>query len=155
MTRRVEPTATMVTYLRVIGELQTEFGWATVRSVAGALGVSDPSASAMVKRLRRSGFLIGDNARQIMLSRLGAAVACEELERIGLIQRHLIEALGYGPADARREATRLAPALSEVVSKRLRAMSQISDATSRPSVVEDISAQPLIHGGQMVNEAFG
>ena len=147
-------TAAMARYLVVIHELASTHGTATVRGVATALGVSDPSATNMVKRLRAQGLVADRETRAITLSDHGAHIARIQLERVGVVQRHLIDAFGYAPADARREATRLAPAVSDLVVRRLESVVSAHQEDRAQQSLDVRRFEPGFNVGGVANESF-
>ena len=95
---------------------------ATGEPVVGArlaeqLGVAPPSVTEMLGRLRREG-LVGSEKR-IRLTDDGLAVARALVSRHRLVERFLVDVLGFGWDEVHDEAHRLEHALSSRVTERL------------------------------------
>jgi Mn-dependent DtxR family transcriptional regulator len=80
-------------YLVCIFELIEEKGYARVTDVAECLSVTQPSASAMIKRLARKGYLTHERYRGFTLTRTGHAMACNVYARRRMLTTFL-ESLG-------------------------------------------------------------
>src|SRR6266496_4339883 len=100
-------------YLREIYKLQAEEGKVTVTALARRLHVSDPSASAMVKKLTALSLARHERYRGIALTDAGEKVALEVIRHHRLLELYLAETLGVDVEEVHGEAERLEHALSE------------------------------------------
>jgi DtxR family Mn-dependent transcriptional regulator len=85
--------------------------------LAEQLGVSPAAVTEMVGRLRTAGLLT--SARRIELSESGLGLARTLVSRHRLVERFLVDVLGFGWEDVHEEAHRLEHALSARVTERL------------------------------------
>jgi DtxR family transcriptional regulator, Mn-dependent transcriptional regulator len=109
----MELTAAIQDYVREIYKLQADGGRATTSALARSLGVSAPSATAMVKKLAALGLVEHRRYRGAKLTPKGERVALEVIRHHRLLEQYLVETLGL-PLDAvHAEADLLEHALSE------------------------------------------
>ena len=106
-------------YLREIYKLNSEEGKVTVTALARRLNVSDPSASAMVKKLTALSLARHDRYRGVELTPAGERVAIEVIRHHRLLELYLAETLGLHVDDVHAEADRLEHALSEELEQRI------------------------------------
>ena len=106
-------------YLREIYKLQAEEGKVTVTALARRLQVSDPSASAMVKKLAALSLARHERYRGVELTDAGERVALEVIRHHRLLELYLAETLGLDVDDVHDEADRLEHALSEELEQRI------------------------------------
>jgi DtxR family Mn-dependent transcriptional regulator len=106
-------------YLKAIAKAELANERATTTRIAGSLGVSAPSATAMSKRLAELGLVERTPYRGVVLTESGRRLALEALRHHRLLERYLVETLGLSVAEAHAEADRLEHALSEEVEARI------------------------------------
>jgi DtxR family Mn-dependent transcriptional regulator len=106
-------------YLREIYKLHAEEGDVTVTALARRLNVSDPSASAMVKKLAALSLAQHERYRSVELTDAGERVALEVIRHHRLLELYLAETLGLAVDDVHDEADRLEHALSEELEQRI------------------------------------
>jgi DtxR family transcriptional regulator, Mn-dependent transcriptional regulator len=106
-------------YLREIYKLQAEDGNVTVTALARRLQVSDPSASAMVKKLSALELARHERYRGVELTDSGERVALEVIRHHRLLELYLAETLGLHIDAVHDEADRLEHALSEELEERI------------------------------------
>ena len=106
-------------YLREIYKLHMEEGKVSVTALAKRLDVSNPSASAMVKKLAALQLARHEPYRGVELSPAGERVAVEVIRHHRLLELYLAETLGLDVADVHEEADRLEHALSEELEARI------------------------------------
>lgn len=100
-------------YLRAIYVLAAQGGRVTTSALAGRMGVTSPSATAMAKRLAAMGLVERVPYHGLELTGGGRRAALELLRHHRLLERYLADTLGL-PLDAvHDEADRLEHALSE------------------------------------------
>ena len=114
-------TQSVEEYLEAVFKLTRDGSPATVGQLAETLGVSPPSVSEMVRRLRAAGLLEEDSTRGVVLSPDGRAEGARLVRRHRLSERFLVDVLDM-PWDAvHDEACKLEHALSPEVEARLAA----------------------------------
>ena len=106
-------------YLREIYKLQAEDGEVTVTALARRLSVSDPSASAMVKKLTALDLARHERYRGVELTEAGERVALEVIRHHRLLELYLAKTLGLHVDDVHAEADRLEHVLSEELEARI------------------------------------
>ena len=106
-------------YLREIYKLNSDEGKVTVTALARRLRVSDPSASAMVKKLTALSLARHERYRGVELTPAGERVALEVIRHHRLLELYLAETLGLDVDDVHDEADRLEHALSEELEQRI------------------------------------
>jgi DtxR family Mn-dependent transcriptional regulator len=106
-------------YLRVIYNLKGDGDRVTVSAIARAQGVSDASASAMLKKLAALDLVDHTPYKGVLLTAAGEKVAVEVIRHHRLLELYLAETLGLDVADVHDEADRLEHALSEELESRI------------------------------------
>lgn len=105
----------------MIYELEVRDGRAQTSALAGRLGVTAASASAMVKRLAGMGLVSYSRYRGARLTGKGRRVALEVLRHHRLLELFLVEELGMSWDEVDAEADALEHALSEQLENRIAA----------------------------------
>jgi DtxR family transcriptional regulator, Mn-dependent transcriptional regulator len=106
-------------YLKEIYKLQAEQGRATTSGVAERVGVSAPSATAMLKKLAALGLVEHVPYRGVRLTGPGEKAAVEVIRHHRLLEQYLAETLGLSIDQVHAEADRLEHALSEELEARI------------------------------------
>jgi DtxR family Mn-dependent transcriptional regulator len=106
-------------YLKGIYKLQERVGRATITAVAGELGVSAASASAMVKKLAALELLEHEPYRGARLTDAGERVALEVIRHHRLLELYLAQTLGLDVDAVHDEADRLEHVISEELEARI------------------------------------
>lgn len=106
-------------YLKGIYKLQQEHGRVPTSAVAQRVGVTDASATNMIKRLAELGLARHHPYRGVELSQAGEKVALEVIRHHRLIELYLKEALGYPWDQVDAEAERLEHHISEEFEDRI------------------------------------
>ena len=114
-------TPAMEDYLKAVYRLRDEAGPVTTQALAAELGVSGPSVTNMIKRLHQQGFLRHAPYRGVELTETGEQVALEVVRHHRLLERYLVEALGYSWDEVHTEAERLEHCVSAGLEARLEA----------------------------------
>ena len=99
-------------YLEMILMLQKEKGYARSIDVAAALGVTKPSVSVAMKKLRGNGYILMDGDNLLSLTPAGEAIA----DRIYLrhtVLTQMFVALGVSEETARQDACKIEHDLSD------------------------------------------
>jgi DtxR family Mn-dependent transcriptional regulator len=112
-------------YLKAIYQLRQEEpqpGGVTGHRLAQRLGVAAPSVTNMVKRLRELNLVEHERYREIGLTKVGEQIALEVVRHHRLLERYLVEALGYGWDEVHDEAERLEHHISEALEARMAAV---------------------------------
>ena len=99
-------------YLETMLMLQEERGYIRSIDVADHMGVTKPSVSYAVKRLRENGFVTMDPDGPLHLTDSGLAIAQRIFERHHLLIR-VLTALGVSPETAREDACKIEHDISE------------------------------------------
>jgi DtxR family Mn-dependent transcriptional regulator len=120
-------------YLKAIYQLEQEepeAGSVTGQRIAERLGVASPSVTNMIKRLSDLGLVQHERYRGVELSGTGERIALEVVRHHRLLERYLVEALGYGWDEVHDEAERLEHHISEALEARMAAA--LGDPTVDP-----------------------
>ena len=99
-------------YLEAILMIREEKGAVRSVEVAELLGVSKPSVSVAMKRLRENGYLEEEDGSGLVLTKEGMAVASRVYERHRVLSHYLMM-LGVDPETARSDACKMEHDLSE------------------------------------------
>ena len=107
--RRGRPRVTpaMEDYLRAAYRLGDEPGPISTQRLAEALGVSSPSVTNMVKRLHELGLVRHERYHGVELTEKGEGIAREVVRHHRLLERYLVESLGFPWDEAHVGADRL------------------------------------------------
>lgn len=73
--RNVQANAVMEDYVELISDLMAEFGEARIADIAQRLGVTHPTATKAVARLKKTGLAVSRPYRGVFLTDEGAALA--------------------------------------------------------------------------------
>ena len=114
-------------YLREIYKLQSESSRVTTSELARRMGVSPPSASAMIKKLAALGLAEHELYRGVRLTQAGEKIALEVLRHHRLLELYLARTLDLGIDAVHAEADRLEHAISEELER------SIDEALGRPT----------------------
>jgi DtxR family Mn-dependent transcriptional regulator len=106
-------------YLKEIYKLQAEQGRATTSALAERVGVSPPSATAMLKKLAALKLLRHERYHGVVLTSAGEKAAIEVIRHHRLLEQYLSETLGIPVDEVHAEADRLEHALSEELEARI------------------------------------
>jgi DtxR family Mn-dependent transcriptional regulator len=106
-------------YLKAIYALDAAGVRVTTSALAERMGVSPPSATAMMKRLAELGLAERAPYRGVVLTETGRRGALEMLRHHRLLERYLVDTLGVPLDKVHAEAERLEHALSEELEARI------------------------------------
>jgi DtxR family transcriptional regulator, Mn-dependent transcriptional regulator len=109
-------------YLREIFKLQRTGSPVKTSTLARRMGVTPPSATAMVKKLAALGLADHQLYRGVRLTRAGERIALEVIRHHRLLELYLTETLDVGLDEVHAEADRLEHGLSEELEARIDAM---------------------------------
>src|SRR3990172_9570262 len=112
-TQTTDLTVAVQDYLKAIYALEAAGERVTTSALAGRMGVSAPSATAMTKRLAELGLVERAPYRGVALTDDGRRGALEVLRHHRLLERYLVDRLGLSLDQVHVEADRLEHALSE------------------------------------------
>ncbi len=93
-------------YLEMILMLREQKGYARSIDIAAALGVTKPSVSFAMKKLRENGYILMDEDNYITLTEQGMEIAQRIYERHKALTRFLIQ-LGVDEKNAREDACKI------------------------------------------------
>lgn len=99
-------------YLEAMLMMQEKHGFIRSIDIAGQLGVTKPSVSYAVKRLRENGYITMDNDSHITLTDSGMEIARRIYERHKLLKEFFVR-LGVDEDIAREDACRVEHDLSD------------------------------------------
>ncbi len=99
-------------YLEAIMMLREEKGYARSVDIAARLGVTKPSVSFAMKKLRENGYILMDEENLISLTDSGEEIARRIFDRHRTITSFLVS-LGVDPVVAREDACKMEHDLSE------------------------------------------
>jgi Mn-dependent DtxR family transcriptional regulator len=128
------PTISSEDYLERIDELIDSKGYARVVDIAARLEVSQPSVTAMVKRLADAGYLHYERYRGLAMTERGRAVAQGIKSRHATLQRCL-SLLGVDEATQEQDIEGLEHCLSATTLQRLGDLADFFE--SRPEVLKE------------------
>lgn len=115
-------------YLEMILMLQEEKGFARSVDIAASLGVTKPSVSFAMKKLRENGYITMGEDNYISLTEKGRAIALRVYERHKALTA-LLMGLGVSAETAREDACKIEHDISEETFEALlRFRQQTSDA---------------------------
>lgn len=93
-------------YLEAILMLKNEKGYARSVDIAARLGVTKPSVSFAMKRLRENGYILMNEENLITLTATGEEIARRMFERHTILSRFLMQ-LGVSEANAFEDACKI------------------------------------------------
>ena len=99
-------------YLEMILMLQKEKGYARSIDVAAALGVTKPSVSIAMKKLRENGYILMDGDNLLFLTPMGEAIADRMYLRHTVLTQ-MLKGLGVSEEVARQDACKIEHDLSD------------------------------------------
>ena len=106
-------------YLEAILRLREQKGFVRSVDIAGMLGVTKPSVSFAMKRLRENGFILMDEDNLITLTEEGAAIARRVYDRHKTLVAYLVS-IGVSEEIAREDACKIEHDISEETFSALR-----------------------------------
>jgi len=112
-------TPTMRNYLADIYRLSQGESWVSTTTLAEELDVSPPAAVRMVKRLHRLGLLEHQPYQGVKLTPDGIRQALLGIRRHRLVERFLVDVLGFGWHEVHEEADALQVAVNQRIEDRL------------------------------------
>ena len=112
-TEALDLTVAVQDYLKAIYALESSEERVTTSALAGRMGVSAPSATAMAKRLAELGLVERAAYRGVALTDDGRRGALEVIRHHRLLERYLVDRLGVSLDQVHAEAELLEHALSE------------------------------------------
>jgi len=114
-----ELTSAVEDYLKSVYALEVEGQRATTSALAERMGVSAPSATAMMKRLDELGLVERAPYHGVTLTDRGRLCALEVLRHHRLLELYLADSLGMSLDEVHAEADRLEHVLSENLEARI------------------------------------
>ena len=108
--------------LKAIYKLGAPHKPVSTSALASALGVTEPTATAMIKRLARLGLLHHAPYRGVDLTPAGEAAALEIVRHHRLLEAYLVRSLGLSWESVHAEADRLEHVISEEMEDRMDAV---------------------------------
>lgn len=111
----------MQNYLKVIYEILDRRDRATTSAIAGRMGLSSPSVTAMIKRLAELNLVRHAPYQGVTLTRGGKRIAVEIVRHHRLLELYLANSLGVPWDQVHDEAEKLQHAISEDLEVRIAA----------------------------------
>jgi DtxR family Mn-dependent transcriptional regulator len=108
--------------LKAVLQLESDGGATATSALAERLGISQPSVTAMTKKLAADGLVTRVPYRGVTLTPSGRRIALEVLRHHRLLERYLADALGLPLDEVHAEADRLEHVLSEGLEARIDAI---------------------------------
>ena len=102
---------------------QPDDEYVSTSALAEELGVSAPAVTRMVHRLHQAGFLTHEPYRGIKLTASGEREALANIRRHRLVERFLVDVMGFGWHEVHDDADDLGAAVSNDLADRMDAMS--------------------------------
>lgn len=87
--------------------------------VARALGISRPTAGAMLARLEDDGLVQRGPSREIVLTPAGHAAAVSVVRRQRVLERLVVDVLGYGPEESYARASQIRAGFDDAMIERI------------------------------------
>lgn len=112
-------SASVEDYIKAIYKAHTETGAVTTQDVAARVQVSAPAVSKMLRRLVELRLIEHSPYQGVRLTAAGEKMALEIIRHHRLLERYLVEALGYEWDEVHAEAERLEHHISEAFEDRI------------------------------------
>lgn len=106
-------------YLKTVYALESEGERATTSALAQRVGVSAPSATAMMKRLAALGLVERAPYQGVVLTESGRLAALEVIRHHRLLERYFVDVLGLALDQVHAEADALEHVLSDELEQRI------------------------------------
>src|SRR5207248_6082474 len=106
-------------YIKAIYKAYSETGSVTTQDLAARVQVSAPAVSKMLKRLVELRLIEHSPYQGVRLTGAGEKMALEIIRHHRLLERYLVEALGYEWDEVHAEAERLEHHISEAFEERI------------------------------------
>ncbi|AOZ70991.1 transcriptional regulator MntR [Rhodobacter xanthinilyticus] len=110
--RVAQASAVLEDYVEMIGDLMADHGEARIADIAARMGVTHPSATKAVARLKRAGLAVSRPYRGVFLTEAGADLAAKVRARHRVVVDLLI-AVGVPPETAEMDAEGMEHHVSE------------------------------------------
>lgn len=141
-----EVTHAMRDYLGAIDHLGDGQMAVTTQRIAQHLGISCPSVTNMIKRLHGRGLVTYEPYHGVHLTDTGRYIAAADIKRRHLVERYLVEKLGYARNAARMEAARLEGAVTCSMEARIEAaLRNPMDVSPGTPPLTPLAAAAVIH----------
>src|SRR5690349_8829762 len=112
-------SASVEDYIKAIYKAHVESGEVTTQDVAARVQVSAPAVSKMLRRLVELRLIDHSPYQGVRLTEAGEKMALEIIRHHRLLERYLVEALGYEWDEVHEEAERLEHHISEEFEDRI------------------------------------
>lgn len=115
-------TPSVEDYLKAIYKLQSDGVEITTQAIAERTAVSAPAVSKMLKRLATLKLVVHTPYKTVQLTPAGEKIALEIVRHHRLLERYLVQALGYSWDEVHAEAEKLEHHISEEFEERIDAL---------------------------------
>lgn len=112
-------SASIEDYIKAIYKAHADAGVVSTQDLAARVRVSAPAASKMLKRLVELRLIVHSPYQGVRLTDAGEKMALEIIRHHRLLERYLVEALGYEWDEVHAEAERLEHHISEAFEDRI------------------------------------
>jgi DtxR family transcriptional regulator, Mn-dependent transcriptional regulator len=112
-------TQSVEDYLKAIYKLANDSENVTTSAIAARVKTTPAAVTKMMRHLQKLNLATYTPYRGVSLTESGEKIALEVIRHHRLLERYLIEALGYDWAEVHQEAERLEHALSEEMEERI------------------------------------
>ena len=106
-----------------IAHYQPDDEYVSTSALADEMGVSAPAVTRMVQRLKLAGYLDHEPYRGIRLTRSGERAALANIRKHRLVERFLVDVMGFGWHEVHDDADDLGLAVSDTLVDKIDAMS--------------------------------
>src|SRR5436190_11572761 len=112
-------TQSVEDYVKAIYKLANDTENVTTSAIAARVKTTPAAVTKMLRHLQKLNLVSYTPYRGVRLTEAGERIALEVIRHHRLLERYLIEALGYDWAEVHQEAERLEHALSEELEERI------------------------------------
>ncbi|MCY3572657.1 MAG: metal-dependent transcriptional regulator [Chloroflexi bacterium] len=106
-----------------IAHYQPDERYVSTSALAEEIGVSAPAVTRMVQRLKQAGYLDHEPYRGIRLTPAGEVAALASIRRHRLVERFLVDVMGFGWHEVHDDADELGLVVSDALVDKMDAMS--------------------------------
>src|SRR5438445_8566588 len=116
---RASVTQAVEDYLKAIYKLTNDAENVTTSEIAGRVRTTPAAVTKMLRHLQKLHLVTYTPYRGVRLTSAGEKIALEVIRHHRLLERYLMEALGYDWSEVHQEAERLEHALSDELEARI------------------------------------
>ncbi|MDX1415376.1 MAG: metal-dependent transcriptional regulator [Candidatus Promineifilaceae bacterium] len=152
----MQPSPAMREYLAEIYRLQEDSPTVSTTNLADRLNVSPPAIPRMLKRLKSAGYVKHIPYQGVELTDLGREEALRELRRHRVLERFLVDIMGFSWDEVHEYADQLGRGLDDVVAERMAEMTNFPTRCPHGEPVPDQDGHlPQLNDVCLINLAIG